>query len=49
MAQLWYIGPLGALIGTPVSEGGYGGDIGFELSGAFAAMFVPLLFLEFGM
>lgn len=43
MAQLWYIGPLGVLIGDPE----YGGDIGFELSGAFAALSYPVLrFLE---
>jgi hypothetical protein len=37
MAQVWYVGILGRLIGNPI----YGGDIGFELSGAFSAMCVP--------
>ncbi|KAL6240923.1 Purine-cytosine permease fcy21 [Rhinocladiella similis] len=32
MAQVWYIGPIGKLIGT-----GFGGDIGFELAFGFAA------------
>lgn len=34
MAQVWFIGPIGKLIGTP----GYGGDIGFELAFAFSAL-----------
>ncbi|KAJ9645523.1 uncharacterized protein PV06_07792 [Exophiala oligosperma] len=32
MAQVWYIGPIGKLIGI-----GFGGDIGFELAFSFAA------------
>jgi len=32
MAQVWFIGPIGRLIGT-----GYGGDVGFELAFGFAA------------
>lgn len=38
MAQVWYVGPIGALIGPPP----YGGDIGFELSGSFAAVSYPV-------
>ncbi|MCJ1420141.1 purine-cytosine permease [Xylographa parallela] len=33
MAQVWFIGPIGRLIGT-----GYGGDIGFPLAFAFSAI-----------
>lgn len=33
LAQVWYLGPIGRLIGT-----GYGGDIGFELAFGFAAV-----------
>lgn len=36
MAQVWYVGILGRLIGNP----SYGGDIGFELAAAFTAMYV---------
>lgn len=36
MAQVWYVGILGRLIGDP----SYGGDIGFELAAAFTAMYV---------
>jgi len=38
MAQLWYVGPIGKKIGDPL----YGGDIGFELSGTFAAITYPI-------
>jgi len=38
MAQTWYVGVLGRKIGNPV----YGGDIGFELSGSFAAITYPI-------
>ncbi|KIW30726.1 uncharacterized protein PV07_02431 [Cladophialophora immunda] len=42
MAQVWYIGPIGKLIGV-----GYGGDIGFELAFSFTAVtYVPLRWLE---
>ena len=34
MAQPWFIGPIGRLIGTP----GYGGDVGFPLAFAFSAL-----------
>ena len=34
MAQKWFIGPVGRKIGLP----GYGGDVGFELAFAFAAV-----------
>lgn len=34
MAQVWFIGPIGKLCGSP----GYGGDIGFELAFTFAAI-----------
>lgn len=34
MAQIWFVGPIGAKIGTP----GFGGDIGFPLAFAFAAI-----------
>lgn len=34
MAQVWLIGPVGKQIGSP----GYGGDIGFPLAFAFAAI-----------
>jgi len=39
MATPWYVGVLGRKIGDPV----YGGDIGFELSGAFTAISYPFL------
>jgi purine-cytosine permease-like protein len=32
MAQVWFIGPIGKLIGDPT----YGGDVGFELAFGFA-------------
>ncbi|KIW86695.1 uncharacterized protein Z519_12681 [Cladophialophora bantiana CBS 173.52] len=42
MAQVWYIGPIGKLIGI-----GYGGDIGFELAFSFTAVtYVPFRWLE---
>jgi NCS1 nucleoside transporter family len=42
MAQVWFIGPIGTLIGV-----GYGGDIGFELAFAFTAItYVPFRYLE---
>ena len=34
MSQVWFIGPIGKLIGDP----SYGGDIGFELAFAFSAI-----------
>ena len=34
MAQVWFIGPIGKKIGSP----DYGGDVGFELAFAFAAI-----------
>ncbi|KAJ7826594.1 hypothetical protein B0H14DRAFT_2817032 [Mycena olivaceomarginata] len=34
MAQIWYIGKIGALVGGAANP--FGGDIGFELAGAFA-------------
>ncbi|KAL8283260.1 hypothetical protein RQP46_006038 [Phenoliferia psychrophenolica] len=39
MSQVWYVGKIGSLIGPPP----FGGDIGFELSGAFAAVTYPIL------
>ncbi|KII88697.1 hypothetical protein PLICRDRAFT_176250 [Plicaturopsis crispa FD-325 SS-3] len=43
MAQLWYIGKIGGLIGDPE----FGGDIGFELSFAFTAVtYPPLRYIE---
>ncbi|KAJ7124390.1 permease for cytosine/purines, uracil, thiamine, allantoin-domain-containing protein [Mycena epipterygia] len=36
MAQVWYIGKIGALVGGSANP--FGGDIGFELSGAFAGI-----------
>ncbi len=43
MAQLWWIGPIGAKIGLPE----YGGDIGFPLAFAFAAIsYCGFRFLE---
>lgn len=38
MATLWYVGVLGRKIGDPI----FGGDIGFELSGAFTAVTYPI-------
>ncbi|ORY81769.1 putative purine-cytosine permease [Leucosporidium creatinivorum] len=38
MSQTWYVGKIGLLVGPPP----YGGDIGFELSGSFAAVTYPL-------
>lgn len=37
MSQVWYTGPLGAMVGGP-----FGGDIGFELASAFTAVAYPL-------
>ena len=34
MSQLWFIGPIGKMIGLPE----HGGDVGFELAFAFAAI-----------
>lgn len=43
MAQVWFIGPIGRLIGLP----GFGGDIGFELAFCFATVsYVGLRFAE---
>ena len=43
MAQIWFVGPIGARIGTP----GYGGDIGFPLAFAFSAItYAPFRYLE---
>ncbi|KAE9385571.1 hypothetical protein BT96DRAFT_968444 [Gymnopus androsaceus JB14] len=43
MAQVWYIGVIGHMIGDPE----FGGDIGFELSFAFTAItYPPLRYLE---
>ena len=42
MAQLWFIGPIGRLIGT-----GYGGDVGFPLAFAFSSVsYAGLRFVE---
>lgn len=38
MAQVWYVGVLGKKIGDPE----FGGDIGFQLSGGFAAVVYPI-------
>jgi len=38
MAQVWYIGPIGGLIGDP----SYGGDIAFELAMTFTGITYPL-------
>jgi len=41
MAEVWYVGPIGRKIGE------FGGDLGFELAAAFAAItFPPLRYLE---
>lgn len=43
MAQVWFIGPIGKLIGNPQ----YGGDIGFELAFAFSTIaYIPCRLLE---
>jgi len=43
MAQTWYVGVVGMKIGGPP----HGGDIGFEMAGAFAAVSYPgLRYLE---
>ena len=34
MAQVWFIGPIGKLIGLPM----FGGDVGFPLAFAFAGI-----------
>jgi len=39
MAEVWYIGPIGKLAGNPE----FGGDLGFELAGAFAGVSYPVL------
>ncbi|KAF7318599.1 Cytosine-purine permease [Mycena chlorophos] len=45
MAQVWYIGKIGALVGGSANP--FGGDIGFELSASFAAVvFLPARWLE---
>ncbi|KAJ7806851.1 hypothetical protein B0H14DRAFT_2874836 [Mycena olivaceomarginata] len=45
MAQIWYIGKIGALVGGAANP--FGGDIGFELAGAFAGIvYVPARYLE---
>ena len=48
MSQVWFIGPIGKLIGNPE----YGADIGFELGFSFAAVsyfaFKPLELRVFG-
>ncbi|GFZ52283.1 hypothetical protein JCM24511_10056 [Saitozyma sp. JCM 24511] len=42
MAQVWYIGPLGAVFGE------YGGDLGFEMSAATTAIvYPPLRYIEY--
>ena len=42
MAQVWFIGPIGGLIGT-----GYGGDCGFELAFSFACTtYIGFRYLE---
>jgi NCS1 nucleoside transporter family len=43
MAQVWYVGVIGGMIGDPE----FGGDIGFELAFAFTAVtYPPLRYLE---
>ncbi|KAF9074049.1 permease for cytosine/purines, uracil, thiamine, allantoin-domain-containing protein [Rhodocollybia butyracea] len=43
MAQVWYIGVIGGMIGDPT----FGGDIGFELAFAFTAVtYPPLRYFE---
>ncbi|ORX41128.1 cytosine-purine permease [Kockovaella imperatae] len=37
MAQVWWTGPIGKAVGGP-----YGGDLGFELAGAFTAVTFPI-------
>ncbi|KAJ7074881.1 putative cytosine-purine permease [Mycena belliarum] len=45
MAQVWYIGKIGALVGGAANP--FGGDIGFELAGAFAGIvYLPARYLE---
>ncbi|KAL7422679.1 hypothetical protein Q5752_001970 [Cryptotrichosporon argae] len=45
MAQVWYIGPIGAAVGGTANS--FGGDVGFELAAAFTAIvFPPLRWLE---
>ena len=34
MSQIWFIGPVGKLIGNPE----FGGDVGFELAFSFSAI-----------
>ncbi|KAL7416247.1 permease for cytosine/purines, uracil, thiamine, allantoin-domain-containing protein [Mrakia frigida] len=40
MSQVWYIGPIGKLVGGDANP--YGGDVGFILSGTFAAIVYPI-------
>lgn len=40
MAQIWYIGPLGAKVGGSANP--FGGDIGYELAAAFTAVTYPI-------
>ena len=41
MAEVWYVGPIAKKIGA------FGGDLGFELAAAFAAVsYPPLRWLE---
>ncbi|KAJ7062730.1 putative cytosine-purine permease [Mycena amicta] len=45
MAQIWYIGKIGALVGGKANP--FGGDIGFELAAAFASIvYIPTRYLE---
>ncbi|KAF7332980.1 Cytosine-purine permease [Mycena venus] len=45
MAQVWYIGKIGALVGGKANP--FGGDIGFELAGAFAGIvYLPARYFE---
>ncbi|RSH85193.1 hypothetical protein EHS25_005000 [Saitozyma podzolica] len=41
MAQIWYIGKIGALVGGDADP--FGGDVGFELALAFTAITYPIL------
>ena len=43
MAQVWFVSPIGKLIGNPK----FGGDIGFELAFTFSAIsYLGLRFIE---
>ncbi|KAJ7062723.1 hypothetical protein C8F01DRAFT_1251536 [Mycena amicta] len=45
MAQIWYIGKIGALVGGEANP--FGGDIRFELAAAFASIvYIPTRYLE---